>query len=298
MDPWRSVVLPALLPFCAALLCVLPSALLWRRRGQDGELLPLPVPLSGALGVVGGYVAASWLLVGPPQWPAVSADERLLWMAAAAGVLVGLWGLVGRPAGLPRPIGALGLAALALWTARWILERSFEHIYPGAQGWLALGALAAALLGLTVGLAALVRRRPGWLSPALLSASAATAAGVLVLGRTAKLGQLSGALASALAGLALAGLLHRRLVIAGGATAAAAFVLVGLLAAGVVYNEVPPGVALLVLAAPLSQVLAELPGLRSLPPRNHRIARTALVVAVLAAALGWAWLARPPAYEY
>ena len=136
------------------------------------------------------------------------------------------------------------------------------------------------------------------MTPALLVLVASVAAGVLVLGKTAKLGQFSGALASALAGAALIALWRRELVIAGGATAAFAFGLVGLIAVGVVYNEVPLIAGALIVASVLTPAFAELPGLRSVSPRAHGLLRVVLTLVPLAAALWLTWQAQPPAYDY
>lgn len=295
MELWRSTILPATAPFAVALFVLLPAALLVGGRREGGAPAPLRVPLAGGIAVAAGYAVGSWFLLGLPQWPAVSADERLLWLVCAAALVAGLGGLfAGRAA---QVFGALQtlLAAGAAW---WLLERALEHIYPGREGAFAVAALAAAIVLLAGALALLARRRPGVLTPLLLVATASAAAGVLVLGRTAKLGQLSGALASALAACALVGLWRRNLVLAGGATAAFAFALVGLLSAGVTYNEVPLPAALLIAAAPLMAVLAELPGLARLGCRAHAILRVALVLLPLLGALYLAWAGQPPAYEY
>lgn len=292
MELWRSTILPATAPFAVALLVLLPAAVLRGGRREGGHLAPLRVPLSGGLAVGAGYAVGSWFLVGLPQWPAVSADERLLWLVGAAALIAGLGSLC---AG--RVFAALStlLAAGGAW---WLLERALEHIHPGREGAFAVAILAAAIVLVSGGLALLARRRPGLLTPLLLVASASVAAGVLVLGRTAKLGQLSGALASALAACALLGLWRRNLVLAGGATAAFACASIGLLAAGVTYNEVPLPAALLVAAAPLAQALAELPGLARLSCRAHALLRAFLVLLPLCGALYLAWAGQPPAYEY
>jgi hypothetical protein len=271
----------ALIPaVVTAALLVVP---LWLRP----ELAEPTVRRLGALATAAGFVAGCFALGLVPLRPGPEAWHWLPWLALVAAAVTGA-----PLPGLLRAVLWLGVAALAAW---WLVPATLfedkewaplrERCYLAVAG----GVLA---LGLLVPLA---RRRPGPLVPLLWALAVGAGAFVLERSANAKLAQLAGALAAALGAVTLAAVLAPWRPVAHGAVAVAAALLPGFMAEGKFYTfgEVPLTSFVLAAVAPLGLLVAELPGLRSLPARGQSAVRTLAVLVPLAVAVALAIRAAP-----
>jgi hypothetical protein len=263
----RALVYGGLLPAAVAVLVLRPALV---RPGLGVSAVRALGACAAAGGFLAGY-AALGEYHDPWHW--------LPWLGLAAAVVTAV--------PLPAPARAVlfaGVAALAAWL---LLPPVDENGQPWP--WAVRLALPAGALALGL-LAPLVRRRPGPLVPALWALTAAAGAGVLERADLAKLAELTGVLAAALAGVALVAWRAPGRPVAHGAVPVAAVLLPGLMAEGrfQTFSAVPAASFALAAAAPLGLAVAELPGLRALPPRGRGAVRALAVLVPLSAAVALA----------
>lgn len=140
------------------------------------------------------YLAAFWLMAGPPGLPPIGAIDKLVYLGFAGAALGGLLGLLGLRPQVP-------VLFWALATVGWIAWPLLLGLLGGPLVEVALVAALCLLIAQR-----LARAQPG---PALTMSLIAglAGAGVAVTGASLQMGQLLGALAAGLAGIGLAGLI-------------------------------------------------------------------------------------------
>jgi hypothetical protein len=267
---------------------VLLAGLPWRA--------PRPAPASAGwvLGVGAGLLLGCWLLGQWPRWPPREDQDRFLLLVLPAAALAEL--VAGFPA-VPRRL-AWGLRLAVAAGAGGVLLHHTVYLDdlagPGsrewtpAQGWLVLGALAAALAGSWALLGALADRAPGRWAPLVLAVSCA-GAGVAVMSS----GYATGGLLGLLLAAAFAGAAAGSLVPAGpprvrGALGLGVVALFGLLVLGRFFGELSTTRAAVLFGAPLLCWLPELPPVRRLKPWQRGLVRVALVIVPVAAVVAQA----------
>ncbi len=260
------------LPAAIAAVGVILLGRLMRSPQHAGAALGWAIGLPLALAV--GYLAT----FGPPRWPPNTANHWLLVAIVPATAAVGV--LAALVSGRRRTGDAAAWAARALLACAIppLLLRAFLR-YHWSTGEAVAWLIGLPLLGLAAwfGMHRLAARRPGPAIPFVLAGTALGLAGATVASGSITLGQLTAVLAAAALGGWIGGLVvpdsgPRRV----GLDASFAL-LFALLINDRFYTEtMSDAVALLVLVAPLTMWLAELPR----PERLGAKSRTALRVLV------------------
>jgi len=151
----------------------------------------LPAVGALALAFLAGYVWLGWTTLTPTR-----GADWLPYLALAAGFA----GSISTAPGVS-VLERAGLAISLSWLAAWCLVPEREA-WEDARFGIVLG-LALVTAGLWLGLQAVLKRRPGPLTPLLLAGTALAGGLILALSYNLKLGQIASVLAAGLIGLAV-----------------------------------------------------------------------------------------------
>jgi len=281
--------------FEAILLIVAPAAavapmvmlIAWRpwRTHESPPRGEWGAPLGLGLAFLGAYIAG--FLVLHRTWPSWLPRERwqLLTMMSLSATCFGLICAGWRP----RLGGLIFLCALAAFCQAWFLRPTIPEQHPTALR----AALALTAFALAFGLEALARRHPGPLMPLIMFVPFAGATLLFIESGFARIGLLAGAIALALVITAVPAWWNRSISFADGGMIWLGAMLASLLAVGADhgYNtgEAPLMSFVLLAASPLMVWLAETKHVARLRPWQAALARFALVLAPVIAALALVW---------
>ncbi len=189
----------------------------------------------GAIGFAGAYFATYVLLKSWPGMPPERADDWQAWSVVALGAMGvaqrwwgGKWFVA-----VPMRVAVSG-GMLAL-----LLRSQIEYNWDGAERWLWLGGLTAAVAAQWQSLETLASRRAGASLPLSLWALCAIAGATFAAAGSAFFGQLAGGLAAAFGAALVLAWWAPGLTLSGGAMAVFAPLYCGLVARGYFHAELP-----------------------------------------------------------